>query len=232
MQNLLKIDNITFNIKLPYYNERAKLIIKYSNVSPNYLELPFCDVEIIKKHINDVLSKIEGLRFTYNEKKFCWEIEFGTKPIQLTVEQDDYKLLEIITNKKYVAIQAAEKAYEKAQSNELYEELFDFGEDEFLPPIPMYDYENGKWCRIIIYLSYDEVKNLIFVEFHRVNGDRNSFYPILSIIKTSLNDDMFLNWLKRSAYIILSEGVEYHHKNHIMKYLFDDNVKREICSFL
>lgn len=227
MQPLSPNVNIIYEKPLPHYHPIAKLITKSWYTSPNNLELPFFDVEILKNYINNTLAEIESLRFEYNEKRFCWEIEFGTKPIELTVDQKDIKLINIIKKKKY----AAEKASEKAETNGLYEEIFDEYDDDELPvPVPIDS--NGKWCRMFIYLSYDEEKNVILVEFHRENGDRASFYPIIHTIKHMLNDTKFKNWIKRLEYIMFCEGIEYDEKNHIIKYVCNDLIKRELCTYL
>jgi hypothetical protein len=227
MQLLQANVNIIFEKPLPHYHPIAKLITKSWYVCPNNLELPFFDVEYLKNYINTTLAEIESLRFKYNEKRFCWEIEFGTKPIELTVDDNDIAFLNIIKKKKYAAKQAAEKA----QANGLYEEIMDeYNDDELPGPIPIDS--NGKWCRMLILLSYDEEKNIILVEFHRECGDRASFYPITHTIKHMLHDIKSLNWHKRSAYLMFCEGIEYDEKNHIVNYVCNDLLKREICTYL
>jgi hypothetical protein len=228
MQPLSPNINITFDKPLPHYNPIAKLITKSWYTSPNNLELPFFNVEILKKYINSTLTEIESLRFKYNEKKFWWEIEFGTKPIELTVDRDDRILINIIKIKKYAAKQAAEKA----MANGFYEEIMDEYDDNGELPGPVPIDSNGKWCRMFIYLSYDEEKNVILVEFHRENGDHASFYPIIHTIKHMLNDTKFKNWIKRLEYIMFCEGIEYDEKNHIINYLCNDLIKREISTYL
>ena len=222
--------NISFEIPQRYYHTRAKLITKNWYIYPNNLELPFFDVEILKKYINNTLAQIEGLRFMYNDKKFCWEMEFGTKPIELTVDQTDIKLINTIRIKKY----AASKAAEKAILNNLDEEIIDeYNENDELPgPIPMFKPSDGKWCLMFIYLSYDEEKNTILIEFHRDSGDRISFYTIIKIIKDMLNNNRFLNWTKRLAYLMFCQGIEYDERNNIINYVCNDLLKREICSYL
>jgi hypothetical protein len=235
----IKLDNITMqklspNVKiifekpLPHYHPIVKLITKAWYISPNNLEIPVCDVEILKKYINSTLAEIESLRFKYNEKRFCWEMEFGTKPTELTVDQHDIKLINIIKKKKYAAVKAAEKA----EANGFYEEIMDEYDDELPGPIPLCHNNGGKWCRMYIYLSYDEEKNVILVEFHRESGDHNSFYPIIHTIKQMLNDTKFKNWIKRLEYIMFCEGIEYNEKNHITQYVCNDLLKKEVCTFL
>jgi hypothetical protein len=205
----------------PYYNERAKLPNKKFYTFPKHVEFPFCDVEIIKKIINNNLTQIEGLRGEYNEKKYIWDLEFGTKPIERTIDKADYKLVKIINRKKEAAMDAAIKAQDKFPHNNNYD-------NDELPPPPF----NLKWMHMNILLSYDEEKNTILVEFNRLIGESTSYYFVANIIEHALKEIAFVNWIKRAAYLMFTEGIEYNPKNPILKYLCDDMVKREICSCL
>ena len=210
----------------PYFNNRAKLPNKRFHITFKNVQLSLCDPEIIKKVINNTLFQIEGLRGEYDEKNFMWSLEYGTKPIELTIEHSDYKLKRIIKQKKYAAIMAAFRALEIFQHND---EIFE-DDDEFPSPIPIW--ANGKWCSLQIYLTYDDEKNVILVEFNRYNGDHASFYVVSNIVECALKEPTLLNWIKRVNYLMFCEGNEYDLKNHIQKYLCDEMVMREICSYL
>ena len=102
----------------PYFNARAKLPNKRFPVTCKYVELPLCNPEIIKNVINNTIAQIEGVRGEYNEKKFMWTLEYGTKPLELTINKSDFKLRKIIEHKKYAAIMAATVAIEKFPHND------------------------------------------------------------------------------------------------------------------
>jgi hypothetical protein len=210
----------------PYFNARAKLPNKRFPVTCKHVELPLCDPEIIKKVINNTLAEIEGVRGEYDEKKFMWILEYGTKPIELTIDKSDYKLKRIIEHKKYAALMAASIALEKFPLND------EFFEDDGELPSPIPICSNGKWSNLQIYLTYDDEKNVILVEFNRYNGDHTSFYVVANIVERVLKEPTLINWIKRVNYLMFCEGIEYEPKNHILKYLCDDIVKREICSYL
>ena len=209
----------------PYFNAKAKLPNKRFPVTGKHIELPLCDPEIIKKAINNTLAEIEGVRGEYNEKKCMWTLEYGTKPLELTIDKADYKLRRIIEDKKYAAIMAASVALEKFPHN-----AHVFDDDELPPPIPFF--ANGKWCSLQIYLTYDEEKNVILVEFNRYNGDHASYYFVANIIDSVLKVPRFVNWIKRVNYLMFVEGIEYFPTNPVLKYLCDEMVQREICSQL
>ena len=217
----------------PYYNERAKLPNKRFPITCKNIALPFCDPEIIKKAINNTLAQLEGVHGEYNEKKCMWSLEYGTKPIELTIDKDDYKLRRIIEHKKYAALLASSKALEKFPHNaDYYDDDFDnFDDDDDLPsPIPLF--ANGKWCNIQIYLTYDEEKNIILVEFNRYNGDHKSYYFVANAIETTLKAPTLNNLIRRTNFLAFTEGIEYDHTNPIQNYLCNDMVMREICSYL
>jgi len=213
----------------PYYNAKAKLPNKRFPITCKNVALPLCDPEIIKKAINNTLAEIEGVRSEYNEKKFMWTLEYGTKPLEYTIDKADYKLRRIIEHKKYAAIMAASFALEKFPHNaDHFDHNFD---DDYLPP-PIPFFANGKWCSLQIYLTYDEEKNIILVEFNRYNGDHASYYFVANTIDSVLKAPTFVNWIKRSNYLMFVEGIEYFPINPVLKYLCDEMVQREICSHL
>jgi hypothetical protein len=213
----------------PYYNTKAKLPNKRFPFPCKNIALPLCDQEIIKKDINNTLAQLEGVRGEYNEKKYMWNLEYGTKPIELTIDKADYKLRRIIDNKKYAALLASSKALEKFPHNADYYND-DFDDDDLPSPIPLF--ANGKWCNIQIYLTYDEEKNIILIEFNRYDGDPSSYYFVVNAIESTLKAPTFNNLISRSNFLTFAEGIEYNPTNPILKYLCDDIVKREICGYL
>jgi hypothetical protein len=207
----------------PYFNARVKLPNKRFPVTCKHVELSLCDPEIIKNVINNTIAQIEGVRSEYNEKKFMWTLEYGTKPIELTINKSDFQLRRIIEHKKYAALMAASKAIEYFPHNDEYD-------DELQDPIPFF--ANCKWCNIQIYLTYDEETNVILIEFNRFNGDHASFYFVSNIVESALKAPTLLTWIQRSDYLAFVEGIEYDRKTPTLKYLCDDMVKREISSYL
>lgn len=196
---------------------------------PNNTEIPYIDPEKIINFINSLLSEIEGLRGSYSENKFMWELEWGTKPIELTVS--DYKIRCIIEHKKFCALQAQTLALEKFPH--LIENNDD--DDEFEPP-----QFNSGWCKTNIILSYNEKENKITIEYNRLSGDSLTFYDIVRPIIDKLNEDTFKKWIyaetlweKRKNIIQLMKIlIDSKIDNHINQILRNEYYIRDICSYL
>jgi hypothetical protein len=173
-----KITTINFEGigKLTKYNKEVGMLTKPHYIIPSNFRIPFSDPKIVAQRINQKFDTIEGIRYKYDDVKHCWEVEFGTKPIELTVDPKDYKMQRIINAKKWWALHAANKAAEKYG-----DALNLYGDDNELPP-PQIDL---KWCRFVINFYYDEETKEIIVEFNRPWGDADSFtyYQFFNFVK-------------------------------------------------
>ncbi len=187
----------------------------------NSIKLPYFDYEILIKYINYFLSKIEGLKSEYNKGTFTWELEWGTKEIEYTIDRSDYKLIQIIKQNKKAAILASIEANKKFPNN------INFDEEESDS-----DFNNNKWCKFIITLDYLSDDNSLLV-YNRLIGDVITYYDIISKFKKNLNDKKNLNWFKRLGYIMFVDNIdEKYINNHIMKYICNDLIMKEISSFI
>jgi hypothetical protein len=182
MQQAIDFSNITITsinfdgVEMsPRFNKEIGLLKKPFYVIPSNFEVPVSDPKNIAQTINQNLDSIEGLRYKYDDIKHCWEVDFGTKPIELTVDPKDYKMKRIISLKKWVAIQAATYALDKYPN--LVEEYF----GDYLPQPPT----DLRWCRFVINLYYDKDKKVIIVEFNRLWSDSDSFtfYQLFNHVK-------------------------------------------------
>jgi hypothetical protein len=191
------------------------------------IDIPLCDPEIIKNIINKVIFKIEGVRGTYNELSCCWELEYGTKPIEYTIN-NDYKLRQIIKTKKWAALMTANKAFQMFPGN--FPGNFPDNDTELSGPIGLLD--NPKWAEIEIRLSYDKDKKTIVIEPNRLCGDHAAFHYINRALTCVLKDESLINWLKRVNYLMFVYGIEYDSRNPILKFLCDEYMMREICCYL
>jgi hypothetical protein len=186
------------------------------------IDVPLCDPQYIKKIINKIISEEEGLRCEYDETKCCWNIEYGTEPLEYSVRHD-YKLKNIINHKKWVTYQVVDKAltmFPHLQNN--------YDDDEL--PTPPYLYP--RWAKFNIYLGYNETENSIVIETNRTIGCNIMYYSIKNKLDEIFKDECLINWLKRKNYLMLMEGIEYNRKNPILRYLCDEYVARDICTYL
>jgi hypothetical protein len=174
--DLSETTDINFG-KQSSFNKEVGMFSKPYYILPTNFRIPFSDIKNIAKIINAKFDAIETLRYKYNESNHYWEIEFGTKPLEVIISSKDYKLIKIIDNKKWAAIVAARRAIEKYPY--LLEELHE--DNDYLPG-PLTDL---KWCRFVVNLYYDEEPKEIVIEFNRVWGDAHcyTFYQLFNYIK-------------------------------------------------
>jgi len=187
------------------------------------IQFPCCDIEWLKNLIGETLSEIEGLRIQYDEEKFCWNFNYGTKPIEHLI--DSYELYKIIRRKKCCAFEASIKA------TQLFNHLYDNNDEN--------DNENdyyihNYWCEGSINLLYNEENDVIVIKTNKTIGDISTFYFIKKVLNDVLKNKNLHNWVKRRNYLMLVEGTpDYDYvENKITRYLFDEIICREICSFM
>lgn len=191
---------------------------------PNATKLSYFDPNILIKYINSFLSEIEGIRGQYNEKKFMWELEWGTNSIEYTLNMGNNDLYNIIKIKKWAACLATQKALQKFPHNIVHNEDIDY---EF-------GFDSNKWCKITIMLSYIKEDNIILIEYNCLAGNTYSYYNIIDKVKKEINNEKNLNWFKRFQYLSFVEGIgeNYDPKNHIMRYVCDYMIMRELSTLM
>ena len=81
-------------------------------------------------------------------------------------------------------------------------------------------------------LDYDNTENCYVFEFQRIKGDSQSSYFVYNHIKHELKKN--LTWMQRKPYLSLFEGlqIESGREDHICKYLFNELIGKEVCSYL
>lgn len=140
-----------------------------------------CDGPKLIKKMCEILNSIDGIRNNYNDDRDQWYIEFGTKPIQKTIDPYDLDLKTIINRKQWVAQEVANIAIEKSKYLQY---ILNSDGDE-------YNY-NGKihrfkrWFTAIISISYDKINNKCLVDYVYIDGDTFSFYTIKNEIDNRL----------------------------------------------
>jgi hypothetical protein len=121
---------------------------------------------------------------------------------------------------------AAETALAKFPHNAPnYEYLF---EDNYLPGPCV----RGGYCQIEIALFYDETTQLYFLRRKRLRGDSFSATILFGTIGYEFKTNIL--WLTRKPYITLAEGLQIKagKEDHISKYLFNDLICNEVCSYM
>ena len=106
-----------------------------------------------------------------------------------------------------------------------YEHLFD---DDLPGPCCMH----GGYCQIEIALFYDEPSQYYFIGRKLLCGDRFSASILFGKFGYEFNTNIL--WLTRKPYISLAEGLQMKagKEDHISKYLFNDLICKEVCSYI
>lgn len=184
----------------------------------------FSDYELAKQIINSVLCEIEGLKISYDQSFCIWTIEYGTKPLEESVPQDQLSKVKL---GRVVAILASSAAYEKFPHNIDDYEDYMVEDDEFKNL-----YTINKWCKMEISVIYDLFGGMFIIQPSRIKGDHSSFYFVSLKVKESINNNKNILWLMRKNYVELFEGIQYDREDHITKYLFNELICKEVCSFM
>jgi hypothetical protein len=167
--------------------------------------------------INDFISN-NSFRYIFNVSSYCWTIEYGTTPIEYTI--NDYYIKNIIRNKKLLAKDVAIIASRKFCNNIVNE----YNINQYL-----YKYNNlYKWCKIDIWLSNDKAENNLVIELNRILGCRVTFNYIKKQLFNYINNYF---WNKRVNLLKLKESTlnEY---NIMLSYIHDEYCLREICQYI
>jgi hypothetical protein len=127
--------------------------------------------DTIRSRLDSAINDIEGLRSNYNEAHDIWTLDFGTKPIQKTIDPYDRELLKIVNSKQWLALRVADKMLEK------HEYLRDDDDDGI--------FKQMKWFLALVSIC-DEATNKIVVDYIFIDGDKSTFYYIKNAIEKEL----------------------------------------------
>ena len=180
------------------------------------INIPF---ELFQKHIDIVLSRIDGVRYNWNKNKCAWVIEFGTIPIEKTKKGLEFHQ---VMKGKMAAIYASNVA------TEWFPHLVEY-DDIWNDNIIAVGEEQGRWSKMELTILRDIEKNCLFISLYRLSGDRTTHWNIWREIYPYFEGNIFLS---RCSFLEFVEGVEYDKENPIHKYLLDDMLVREFCTYM
>jgi hypothetical protein len=114
-----------------------------------------------------------------------------------------------------------------------YNDFYDYNDElpgPIIPGINKLSFEY--WFKMEIRIYYDKEKDYFILEFSRRSGESFTFYNIYNQIKHDIKHS--ITWLMRKNYINLLEGLDIKQgkETYIERYLFDELICREICSYL
>jgi hypothetical protein len=208
-----------------YISSNTFLVLKLSDFPIKRLSVLICKI----------LSEIEGIKYTYKniplthtilrENAFSIELEYGTLPKSHTLTPYQLRLYnEFINNTLFDAVIKAQDLF---PHNNPY--INDDDDDE---PIKMSVgmSEIRKWCKTKISISFDSpFPEEVIVDFARISGDRWANQWIFRYVIERLNTELL--WDLRKYHLSLMSGCP-DENGHIINYMFDTYVVRDIFTFM
>lgn len=178
------------------------------------------DLPLFQQQVETVLSRIEGVRYRWDNAKCVWHIEFGTTPIEYGKPGLEYRQ---VMKGRLAAQCAACEAINRFPHLVEYDDIWVDNEPAFLVE------EQGRWSRSELRLYTDKVKNCLFIQLDRMTGDRCSPWNIWREIYSHFSGNIFLS---RLSYLQFIEGTPFDRENPIQRYAADALVSRAICEFV
>jgi len=144
-----------------------------------------------------------------------WKIEYATRPLEFRSDFD-YKQVWCIKKAAWMAAGKAAKTH--IPINE---------EEEF-----HYGIEVRRWHHSELRIYSDpENKGDIILDFVKMRGDGTSFWYIFEALKKYLSKDNIRFWM-REQFLALIDGIQIDYENHVLRYLLNELIVCDICTYL
>ena len=186
-----------------------------------YAEIKNISFENIQQVLEKTFSQIEGLKYSYVANAFGWDLEYGTAPLEQTVDLIDQRQ---VKNGRWLAIKAAMKAQDK------YSWIHDdwSEQDRSIPPPYVAQRSWGKMeCNLFRNITND---SFVIIITRLPKCCRTTFYYIREALRNNFNSKNII-FLERQSYLCLAEGLS-NVNGHISNYLLNDMIVREVSSFI
>jgi hypothetical protein len=209
-------------------NSAHAFTINYNGVLPNKydwgifshfsmdISIPF---KLLQKHIDIILSRIDGVKYRWDNNKCAWDIEYGTIPIEKTKKGLEYQQ---VIRGKMAAIDASNMAIEWFPHLVEYDDIWNDN-------IVAIGEEDNHWSKMELQIFRDDINNCLFISLQRLSGDRTTHLNIWREIYPYFQGNIFLS---RCSFLELVEGIEYNKEDPVQRYLFDDMLVRELSTFM
>jgi len=188
----------------------------YSALSP--LVVPLVPEDEIISFVEKILGKIPRITWVRNKASFTIT-HYRIEGLFINEQEPLHR------DKRMTIFDAAEQALDMFPHNRPnFEDMY----DDNLPGPSI----RGGYCQIEISLFYDESSQCYFLGRKRLRGDGFSTSMLFGTIGYELNANIL--WMTRKPYISLMEGVQIKagKEDHISKYLFNDLISKEVCSYM
>jgi hypothetical protein len=175
---------------------------------------------LLQEHVNIVLSRVEGLRYSWDNAKCIWIMEYGTEPMENKYTGVEFRQIKM---GKMAALCAACDAVRRFPHLIADDNFYDDEPVELVQMAP-------HWCKMELRVYSDHSKECLFVHLNRMTGDHTAHWNIwMEISRYFQQNNLFLS---RSSFLQLTEGIEYDKSDPKQKYLFDDMLVKELCTFM
>jgi hypothetical protein len=194
-----------------------------STMFTNHIEISGIPLITVLDQFTELLSQIEGLtRYEWDSDHFVWHIEYASRPLEMTL--DSYSG-NIVNMGRWAALRAANVAYDK------FPHLFtdDDFDDKLDQQKTIFDIK--KWHQSEIRFYWDQQKKCLFIHFQRLSGCSSSFYYVWHKIVDHFSLAN-ITFMMRKNYLSLIEGSQIDYNDHTQKYLMNELVSRDVCSYL
>jgi hypothetical protein len=175
---------------------------------------------LLQEHVNIVLSRVEGLRYSWDNAKCVWIMEYGIEPMENKYTGVEFRQIKI---GKMAALCAACNAVRRFPH--LIEED-NFYHDEPVELLQM----AAHWCKMELRVYSYHSKECFFLHLNRMSGDHTKHWNIW--MEISRYFQQITLFLSRASFLQLTQGIEYDKNDPIHRYLFDDMLVKELCTFM
>lgn len=210
-------------INSPKYDPETQVPYKPIYTFPTTIKISKINIEFLIGFLDKTFGEFEKVEV---EKKdhFVYNMEYF--PVDgLKICPND----EIFQKMRFIQVGIVSKARKKFPHNANCDDNFD--DDDIYDMIKNFgNILLDDWFKAEVRLYYDKVSNCYQLEFNRLTGNSGSFYKFFNIIKKAINVNNLL-WIARKNYIEFFETISVINEyDHIVKYLSDENICKEICS--
>jgi hypothetical protein len=172
--------------------------------------------DILQEKIQKFFSGFEELKIVeWKPALSLWNIEYGTRPLENRTDMDR----NMVILKRNCAWQAAVKALK----TNMYRVPINHEDD--------LDYERKSWHNSELRIYGDPENGDIIIEFLKMQGDSVSFWYIFQAFNKYFSKDNVMFWM-REQFLALANGVEFDGENFVMRYLLNELIVCDICTYL
>lgn len=170
-------------------------------------------LNILQEKIQKFFSEFEELKIVeWKPHLSLWHIEYGTRPLEYRTDMD----MRRVFLKRSCAWQSACKAAKTHMPIDHEDNL---------------DVERKSWHNSELRIYGDPENGDIIIEFLKMQGDSVSFWYIFQAFNKYFSKDNVMFWM-REQFLALTNGIKFDGENFVMRYLLNELIVCDICTYL